>query len=124
MIKHIFIYWHQGWDEAPEICRFCRQTWIDKNPDWEVITLDSNSIKEFLPTTIIDLASQVLPIQTRPDLLRLALIASHGGLWVDATQFCNKSLDSWLTEDLLYEGLYLTYGSGNNPVQKKHHKTK
>ena len=118
MIKHIFIYWHQGWDEAPEICKICKQTWVDKNPDWEVIALDRNSIKDFLPLATIEAASRIKPIQTCTDLLRLALVAAHGGLWVDATHFCNKSLTSWLTEDLLYEGLYLTYMHRKDPVQK------
>ena len=30
------------------------------------------------------------------DILRILLLKEYGGLWVDATLYCNKPLDDWL----------------------------
>ena len=38
--KIIWIYWHQGWGNAPEIIKICKKSWIKKNPEWDVRALD------------------------------------------------------------------------------------
>jgi hypothetical protein len=38
--------------------------------------------------------------QHRADLLRLDLLAHHGGVWVDATSFCMRPLDDWLPANM------------------------
>jgi hypothetical protein len=37
-----------------------------------------------------------LSMQQASDMLRLDLLANHGGVWVDATCFCVQPLDEWL----------------------------
>jgi hypothetical protein len=46
----------------------------------------------------IDLTSQQLTAASLSDLLRLLLLHEYGGVWVDATTFCNVSLDEWITQ--------------------------
>jgi len=44
------------------------------------------------------------------DLLRLSILRDYGGLWVDATCFCNKSLDEWLPEPcFLFENFNMSF---------------
>lgn len=93
--KTIWITWFQGWDLAPNVAQKCLESWKYHNPDWEVVCLDKNNYKEYCK---ID---EVLPgLDTNyislGDILRLFLMKEHGGVWVDATCFCNKPLDSWV----------------------------
>lgn len=39
----IWIYWGQGWDAAPDLCRRCAALWRLLNKDWEVRLLDYRS---------------------------------------------------------------------------------
>ena len=39
------------------------------------------------------------------DIVRVLLLKIYGGLWVDATTFCNKSLDDWLP-NYINEGFF------------------
>nr|QOI90528.1 hypothetical protein HWQ62_00393 [Pyramimonas orientalis virus] len=97
LTKTIWMFWEQGWDEAPAICKVCMKSWIKYNPDWTIVLLDSNNITDY-----IDLNDYVKdyklkrPIQIRADILRTNLLNKNGGLWVDATVFCTKPLNDWI----------------------------
>ncbi len=93
--RRIWTYWHQGWGAAPGVVQRCGETWRRRNPGWVVHQLDANSdaVGEVLPP-IVEEARPALP--ARSDLLRLALLARHGGVWADATLWCAKPLDAWI----------------------------
>ncbi len=93
--KTIWLTWFQGWDNAPEIAERCLDSWRHYNPDWNIVLLDDTNYKDYCK---ID---KVLPgLQTNNislgDILRLFLLKEHGGVWADATLFCNKPLDKWI----------------------------
>ena len=97
MNKTLWMCWFQGWDKAPEIAEHCLASWKKHNPDWNIVLLDESNYKEYIQ---ID---KVLPgLETNfislGDILRLFLLKEHGGVWADATLFCNKPLDSWIHE--------------------------
>lgn len=92
--KDIYIYWNAGFDEAPAICRLCVQSWIEKNPDWNIHLLDDKKIADMGLLTDLN-----LPNNTKfANWLRLELVHNYGGLWVDATLYCQVPLDYWLPE--------------------------
>lgn len=99
--KIIWIFWLQGWDAAPEIVQRCLQSWIRLNPGWDVRTLDGRSVDRF-----VNLAKALGPNfstaspQAISDIVRMNLLAEHGGVWTDATVFCCQPLDSWLWEEV------------------------
>lgn len=89
----LWLYWDQGFDNAPELVRACRRTWEARNPGWDIRILDRASAADAvslpsLPDTILS--------AHRADVLRTRLLAEHGGVWVDATTWCLRPLDEWL----------------------------
>lgn len=89
----IWIYWEQGEDQAPYLVRRCIQSWRDHNPGWDVRVLDREGVAKYAESL-----EQVdaLPVRFRSNLLRLQLLARHGGVWADATALCHRPLDGWL----------------------------
>ena len=106
MNKTIWTLWMQGWNNAPDVCEKCSDSWKYHNPDWNLIQIDRENINDY-----VDILS-VLP-GLKPnnicysDIIRLFLLKNYGGVWADATVFCNKSLDKWLPpETYLFEYPY------------------
>lgn len=94
--RTIWLLWFQGLENAPLIVQKCVVSWITKNPNWDVIVLDKHSLKKY-----IDYSDESFPnlgLAGKSDLIRLSLLAEYGGVWVDATTFCVKPLDSWINE--------------------------
>ena len=95
--KKIWIYWAQGFDNAPSLIKGCVKSWYDNNPNWDVILLTDKNVSEFVVFTdeLIE-KRRVMTVQAYSDVLRLALVSNHGGVWVDATAFCSAPLEYWL----------------------------
>jgi len=89
--KKIWFLWLQGLDDAPLIIKKCYDSWLRHNPGWQIIFLHEGNIAEH-----IDLPARRVTNQAFSDILRINLLAKHGGVWVDATCFCTKPLDEWL----------------------------
>ncbi len=111
MAQPIFLYWHQGWDEAPGLVKECAQSWIHhhQGSDWKVHLLHRGNIEEWLTKSDPEDFKALQRFECRQqneknvgglahfaDLLRLTLLESHGGVWTDATTLCFAPLDSWL----------------------------
>ena len=91
--RRLWLYWGQGWDSAPELCRLCLDRWRRWNPRHELQALDA-AAQALLGPPGFDLS--VFPERVRANLLRLRLLARWGGVWADATLFCTAPLDAWL----------------------------
>ncbi len=90
--KIIWQYWGQGVEDMsalPEVVQACFKSVDRYKGDYQVIRLSDETIKDYLdfPDFVYDkLANN--PAFTRTffsDLLRLALLATYGGVWLDAT---------------------------------------
>lgn len=90
----IWVLWFQGFNEAPDLVRRCLRSWSVRNPEWEVILLNRQSISRYADFDPADYPC--LGPSQQSDLLRLGLLARHGGVWADATTFCVQPLDTWL----------------------------
>ena len=99
--KHIFIIWFQGFDKMPEICKECYNSWKYKNKDWKIHFIDNSNIHQYIDKKNLFKFKKIKPIQCYADAVRLELIYRYGGLYVDATIFCNKPLDLWLNDSLI-----------------------
>lgn len=77
----------------------CRSSWTKFNPDYEIHTLDQNSLFDYIDFPAgIDINRKDLTIQKVAALGRLALLSKYGGVWTDATVMCTRPLSEWLEE--------------------------
>lgn len=106
MQKHIFIYWHSGEANAPELVKICINSWRRQNPTWKIIILDETSIAEWTNLSDVTSKNPALNVVAYSEVLRWRLIAQHGGAWADATLFCCRPLDDWLANDLSPDGFF------------------
>ena len=94
MIKNIFIYWAQGFSNAPLIVKMCLLSWKIKNPQWTLYELDDSNISHFI--NMDDYVNKQISKTGYSDIVRIYLLERYGGCWCDATTFCNVPLDDWL----------------------------
>jgi hypothetical protein len=92
--RRIWLYWGQGWDAAPDICRLCLDSWRRWNPRHEIRALDGAGAEALVGPFGFDRSA--FPERVRSNLLRLRLLSRFGGVWADATLFCTAPLDAWL----------------------------
>jgi hypothetical protein len=93
------MYWEQGWENVPTVVEMCAKSWEHYNPDWEIRKLDSKSLNNYLKLENIKFPNA---LAAKSDIIRINLISSYGGVWVDATVWCNKPLDQWLKGTFLF----------------------
>lgn len=98
MDKVIWTYWHQGWDQAPEISQRCLSSWLAHNVDWEIRALCKTSLSAYLDLEkeLPDFSSKQIDYAARSDLIRVLLLKKYGGIWVDSTVLCTTPLDTWI----------------------------
>ena len=101
--RTIWIYWDQGFADAPPIVQACVQSWKNKNPGWEIKLIDAETFADFCEMP--DLSDEI-SLNHRSDILRLRLLNTHGGVWADATTYCLRPLDEWLPI-LAQEGFFV-----------------
>lgn len=92
----IWMCWWQGLDQAPEIVKRCVES-IKRNAGGrEVIIITDENYERYVHIPQWVKEKQKAGIITRTnlsDLLRLSLLAEHGGLWLDSTFFCTGPLE-------------------------------
>lgn len=91
------MFWLQGFDQAPPLAHVCIRSWQKQNPDWTVNLLSEGNLHDVLDEDFCDnLLGSGLPVQKKANLIRLALLAKHGGVWADADCYCARPLDTWI----------------------------
>lgn len=96
MTKKIWLLWIQGISDAPYIVKACYQSWLEKNPGWEVVILDENTLTDYLGQDFSLHKNTGNNLASASDIIRVNLLAKYGGVWVDATCLCMQPLDEWL----------------------------
>ena len=113
--KKIWRFWSQGWEKSPEVIKKCKQSWEYYNPGWEFYDLTDENLNEYIDlnhfdTSTINTFSK--SIQAFSDVIRIHLLQKHGGIWIDATVWCEKPVESWLD-------LNLEFFAFSNPTPDK-----
>ncbi|HUZ33444.1 MAG TPA: capsular polysaccharide synthesis protein [Xanthobacteraceae bacterium] len=97
--KIIWLLWLQGWEAAPDLVRSCGASWLRHNRNWTINFLTLDKIKELgLGPELSPFLNKPMPPEALSDLIRLQLLATHGGVWADATVYCLRPLDQWLSD--------------------------
>lgn len=101
----VWTLWLQGEDQAPEIVRVCFESLRQYLPDKRVVVLDAHSMREVvdMPTHIVEKYEAGIISRTHfSDLLRLELMTSMGGTWVDSTVWLSGKPSTFVTESDLF----------------------
>ncbi len=99
----IWVFWAQGFENAPDIVKICNIQ-LNKNNE-NVINLSMDNIRNYvdIPQYIIDkLNNNVISITHFSDILRMSLLAKHGGLWIDSTCFTSNNLSTHIAKYKLF----------------------
>lgn len=96
--KIIWFLWFQGLDKGPYVVRKCYESWVTRNPAWRVMLLDESTLPSFGTVNYSSGTLGAISSAHRAGMLRLDLLAHHGGVWADATCLCVRPLDDWLPQ--------------------------
>lgn len=98
MSKNIWVCWWQGKENAPEIVKKCINS-IERNAGTHpVIILTEDNYKNYvdIPEWVEEKYKAGIITRTNySDLLRLSLLAKHGGMWLDSTFLCAGNLSEY-----------------------------
>ncbi len=80
----IFTFWEPR-SNMPAYIRLCLDTWKKHLAGYEVVMLDYANLHEYLPPKDIEsILSKSMTLAKQSDCIRAALLARHGGIWLDA----------------------------------------
>lgn len=91
----IWVFWYQGEEHMPPLVKLCIQSVRRNACGRPVYVLDKNNLSNYvsIPTYIYEkLEKGIIKMACFSDIVRLSLLAEHGGHWLDATVFVNKPL--------------------------------
>lgn len=97
----IFIYWNQGYENAPLLVKKCIESIISFNRDKQVIILDKFNLHKYitLPERIIDLHNTGTIKEAQfSDIIRINLLLRYGGFWFDATIYQSAKVPTFICE--------------------------
>lgn len=103
--KQIWICWLQGIEHAPKLVQQCVESVKKQCPDFQITILTEQTLFDYvsLPEDVVaKYKSGRLPFPQFSDIVRVALLAQHGGIWMDATVFMSGKMPEYVTEGPLF----------------------
>ncbi|MGV4415010.1 glycosyltransferase family 32 protein [Chryseobacterium sp. T1] len=88
--KTIWLYWE---GRSSEVVNRCIDKLKSTLLDYEIIILNNKNLHQYLPNIIA--SREDLPIANYSDIIRLDLLRTHGGIWMDASILITQDF-SWL----------------------------
>ena len=82
--KQIWTYCSSTNKVPEDVVTFCIESWKRHNRDHEVVVLNDANLAEHRVTL-----PSGTPQRTKSDLVMLLVLRAHGGIWMDATIFCD-----------------------------------
>lgn len=84
--------WLQGLDAAPDVVRACYASLKKLNRPIQIITAENYAEFATLPAHIVEKWREgIISNAHFADALRLELLTTHGGIWIDATVYCTDA---------------------------------
>ena len=83
-------------ETAPQLVQYCRDSWAQLNPGWELHLLTKDNLHEYVTLPQYYQDDETFSLAALSDVIRVHLLAAHGGVWADATTFCTRPLDEWI----------------------------
>jgi hypothetical protein len=104
--RQLWMYWHQGWNNAPPLVQKCAESWLKRNPSWKVHYSTAESLHEFVTIPEFYFKRLSLPLPALSDVIRIHLLSKYGGVWADASTWSVQPLDQWLPQALMSSGFF------------------
>jgi hypothetical protein len=89
--KTIWTYWDGP--DPPDSVQKCIQTWRNYNPDYDINLISSKNLSDYLPGVDIFGMKMANTPQRTADLVRVHVLAEHGGVWCDSTIMMTAPID-------------------------------
>lgn len=105
--NYVWFLWMQGIDNAPEIIKKCYCSVCQHMVGRNIILLTEKNIQDYvsIPIYIWEKYEKGLITRTHlSDLIRIALLAEYGGIWIDSTVYCSPSMQipTFMTDSKLF----------------------
>lgn len=88
----IWIFWYQGEDFMPEIIKICIKSVRAHSYGYKVVLLDKYNVADYLDLPVMKKVNHGMTFTNFSDYLRLSLLTTYGGIWIDATMFVTKDI--------------------------------
>lgn len=116
--KRIWTYWDRE-DRIPKTVKMCMRGWAKWNPDYEIILLTKKNYQGYV--TIPEELTSHPNFNDMParfaDLVRVWVLAEHGGIWIDSSIILKAPLDDWLFPKYAeFSGFYIDGMTKTTPV--------
>lgn len=101
----VYVYWAQGFTDAPPIVRLCHEQLLKHHPSDCVVVLDDTNLHRFV--TVPEWARAKIGADTTKlsNMIRAELLSTYGGVWLDATCFVRANVLDVVPE-LLSSGFF------------------
>lgn len=92
----VWVMWWQGYDQMPSIVKSCIKSIKEHNKTgWDVVLITKYNYKKYItiPQHILDKVNKgIITFTHFSDIIRMTLLADHGGLWMDSTIFLTRDV--------------------------------
>jgi hypothetical protein len=108
--KIVWTYYHD-FNVLPEFYRNCLRTWESNIPkSWQVFVLDETVVSKFINMSNMPKNFNKLIPQRKSDCIRLELLSTYGGVWMDVGTILNDNLEKLIpmNPNTEYVGYYLS----------------
>jgi hypothetical protein len=108
--KLIWCFWNT--DDLPLSVNKSILSWKLHNPDYKITIINKRNIKEIIPDIDFSKIKHAkTSFQILSDFIRINVLRTYGGIWVDASTFSTMSYDKWfekigVTSKTEYIGFY------------------
>lgn len=102
----IWILWMQGMEKAPKLIQKCYESVCKNKPDnFQVVLLSADNLDRYvtLPKVIWKkYKNGMITLTHLSDIIRLELLCTYGGCWIDATVFCGGKIPEYMLADTMF----------------------
>ncbi len=101
----IWIFWWQGENQAPDIVKRCIASIRRNTQGMHICVIDAKNYQEYVsvPAHIVKkLDEGIISFTHFSDYYRMALLATHGGIWIDASIYMKDRLPSQIHNMPIY----------------------
>jgi hypothetical protein len=112
--KTIWLLCLTGWDKASYISKQTKDSWKKHNYSWNIELLSEENISNYikLPNFIIaQRALNKINDQKMSEIIKLAILNDHGGVWADSNTLCMRPLDDWI-----FDCISIGFWMSNDPI--------